>query len=471
MKGLSTGSRFFIVVLAIFLAYAACFILYQLNREREFKIELLNQKLQGNNRHIYEYLVRHDSIDAGDCFASLDKQLEVKLPSLRITLIDSTGLVVYDNVAGDVASIRNHKNRQEVKGALSKGHAYVMERSSQTLSGYFFYSATYFSDIGLVVRSALPYDHDLTETLEPDNSYIWFSLLAIVILTFFIWRFTHRLGKNIWKLKLFASRAVAGSNLDIEDLAIFPSDELGEIAERIIKIYKQLQTTKDEQDVLKRQLTQNIAHELKTPIASIQGYLETVLNSPNIDEATKQQFLERCYAQSERLGALVKDISALNRMSEAPEVYEQESLDLCTIVQQIVDESLPELMKHNMKFESFLPEPLVLRGNKQLLYSIFRNLTDNAIAYAGDGTTITLKTEEEPLFWRFEFRDNGVGVPARHLPRLFERFYRVDKGRSRSMGGTGLGLAIVKNAVLLHGGSVEARCAEPGLAFVFTIKK
>ena len=472
MKSLSTGSRFFIVILAIFLAYAACFILYQLNREREFKIELLNQNLQSNNLHIYEYLIRNDSLAEELRFSRLDEQLEIRLPSLRITLIDPDGTVVYDNVASDVASLQNHLNRQEVSGALQKGHAYVMERSSQTLTGYFFYSATYFEDLKLVVRSALPYDHDLTETLLPDNSYIWFSLLAILVLTFFLWRFTNRLGKNIRKLKLFASRAVAGSNLDIEDLAIFPRDELGEIAERIIKIYKQLQTTKDEQDVLKRQLTQNIAHELKTPVASIQGYLETILNSPNIDEATKQQFLQRCYAQSERLGALLKDISALNRMSEAPEAYEFETLNISEIVQQIADESFPALLKHQMQFTNKLPTDISIKGNRQLLYSVFRNLTDNAIAYAGDGTTITITATEQEAYWQFEFKDNGIGVAARHLPRLFERFYRVDKGRSRRMGGTGLGLAIVKNAVLLHGGTIEARRAPgSGLSFVFTIKK
>ena len=113
-----------------------------------------------------------------------------------------------------------------------------------------------------------------------------------------------------------------------------------------------------------------------------------------------------------------------------------------------------------------------MKGNRSLLYSIFRNLTDNALAYAGEGTTISLSANEQGNKWHFIFSDNGQGVPPEHLARLFERFYRVDKGRSRKMGGTGLGLAIVKNAVLLHGGTIRvSNLPEGGLKFEFTIKK
>ena len=125
-----------------------------------------------------------------------------------------------------------------------------------------------------------------------------------------------------------------------------------------------------------------------------------------------------------------------------------------------------------MHFANRLPAHICVRGNMSLLYSVLRNLTDNAIAYAGVGTTITLTAHEEGEWWHFTFSDNGVGVGAEHLPRLFERFYRVDKGRSRKMGGTGLGLAIVKNAVLLHGGTITAsNNPEGGLRFDFTLAK
>ena len=224
--------------------------------------------------------------------------------------------------------------------------------------------------------------------------------------------------------------------------------------------------------MLKRQLTQNIAHELKTPVASIQGYLETILDNPNINEDTKEQFLRRSFAQAQRLTALLHDISTLNRLDDAPTERDFADVDIATMVEGIEKDTALQLEAKHMAFVNQLPEHLVVKGNQSLLYSVFRNLTDNAIAYAGDGTTINLTAEEVGDEWHFAFSDNGVGVPAEHLPRIFERFYRVDKGRSRKMGGTGLGLAIVKNAVLLHGGKISVHNRPTGgLEFNFYILK
>ena len=149
-----------------------------------------------------------------------------------------------------------------------------------------------------MVRSALPYDNSLAEVLKTDQHYLWFTLVAVLILVFILYRFVSRLGDNIAKLRLFASRADHNESLDTEDLVGFSGDELGEIAERIIKMYKRLKRTKEEQNVLKRQLTQNIAHELKTPVASIQGYLETVLETPSRNASP------RCCTTSRRSTAL-----------------------------------------------------------------------------------------------------------------------------------------------------------------------
>ena len=164
-----------------------------------------------------------------------------------------------------------------------------------------------------------------------------------MLLTIILYRFTRRLDDNIQKLRTFATRADHGESLETEDLAGFPPDELGEIAERIIKIYKRLQTTRREQDVLKRQLTQNIAHELKTPVASIQGYLETILENPNTSDAARDMFLKRCYAQSQRLTSLLQDISTLNRMDDAPEMMGNEVVNISDTVANIQKETALQL--------------------------------------------------------------------------------------------------------------------------------
>ena len=184
-------------------------------------------------------------------------------------------------------------------------------------------------------------------------------------------------------------------------------------------------------------------------------------------------FLERSYAQSNRLTHLLRDISTLTRMDEAPVMQEREAVNISTMVKGIFSDVAMGIEERQITVENLLPDNLVVEGNSSLLYSIFRNLTDNAIAYAGTGITIRLTCfREDDTKYYFSFSDTGVGVPPEHLNRLFERFYRVDKGRSRKMGGTGLGLAIVKNAVLLHGGTIFAKNnPKGGLEFVFTLKK
>ena len=223
---------------------------------------------------------------------------------------------------------------------------------------------------------------------------------------------------------------------------------------------------------MRRELTQNIAHELKTPVASILGYTDTILDNPQMTSETQRQFIERTNAQAHRLTALLQDISTLNRMDYAAHQLAMERTDVSVIVSDIVQETVIALEKHHMTLNNCLPQDIVIKGNPSLIYSIFRNLIDNAINYAGEGTTIDISAKQTDNNWAFRFSDNGIGIAPEHLPRIFERFYRIDKSRSRSIGGTGLGLAIVKNAVLLHGGTITARIAEKGgQLFDFTLRK
>ena len=481
----NVGRKLYFSVLTVFLVFAVRFIVFQQNREKQFKINTLTLKLANYNELLMEDLLLStsqgillsDSIDMVDSVRVAEAKLQEfvrahESKDLRVTLVKPDGKVVYDNMSKDYRHFSNHAKREEIAEALKVGQGTSVERQSKTLKQDYFYVASYFPKSHLIVRTALPYNNDLAKSLQADQHYIWFAIIAIILLTIVLYRFTYRLGKNVSKLTIFAYKADHNESLEVEDLAKFPNDELGEIAERIIKMYKRVQTTRKEQDILKRQLTQNIAHELKTPVASIQGYLETILDNPHINEQTKEQFLQRCYAQSERLTSLLHDISTLNRLDDGSDMIDFEAVDITQMVADITKETALARQEHKMTFDNQLPERIVVKGNRSLLYSVFRNLTDNAIAYAGEGRTITLEAKEQGNKWHFIFRDNGQGVPPEHLARLFERFYRVDKGRSRKMGGTGLGLAIVKNAVLLHGGTIRvSNLPKGGLKFEFTIKK
>jgi two-component system OmpR family sensor kinase/two-component system phosphate regulon sensor histidine kinase PhoR len=223
---------------------------------------------------------------------------------------------------------------------------------------------------------------------------------------------------------------------------------------------------------MRRELTQNISHELKTPVTSILGYTETILEHPEMDDSTQRQFIERTQSQAHRLSSLLQDISMLNRMDYASEMITMGRVDVSSIVSDIIKETALAAGAKHMTVYNHLPEIIITNGNNSLIYSIFRNLMDNAINYAGEGKTIAISAFEQDDKWYFSFSDNGVGIPVEHMSRVFERFYRVDKGRSRSLGGTGLGLAIVKNAVMLHGGTIIAQApTNGGLCFKFTLKK
>ena len=240
-----------------------------------------------------------------------------------------------------------------------------------------------------------------------------------------------------------------------------------------VGMYNKLRDSEEDKARLKRQLTQNVAHELKTPVSSIQGYLETIVSNPDIDRETKDQFIQRCYAQSRRLSSLLADISTLNKLDDAPQGYEFVRVNIPELLLSIQRDVSMQMETNHVTFRALVEPGVEVDGNPSLLYSIFRNLTDNSIAYGGDGVTITVQIlSEDESFYTFSFSDNGPGVAPEHIPHLFERFYRIDKGRSRKMGGTGLGLAIVKNSVLLHRGSISVRLGVAGgLEFIFTLPK
>ena len=582
---MSFSQRLFFSVIALFLAFVICFLAFQYRREKEYKVELLNTQLQNYNDQLSDFIFQQDTLDTGMLRNYVRSH---HLNDLRVTLIEPTGKVIFDNLRMDAEQFKNHLGRTEIKQALQQGSGYAIHRQSESVGGEFFYSARYYPELNIIIRSALPYNVSLIQSLSTDPHYIWFAIVISVVLIGMFYSFTHKLGMSIIHLQQFALKADRNEAIDPNIQKSFPKNELGEISTHIIQIYHRLHRTKEalyiereklithlqisheglgvftkekeeilvnllfkqymnfisdknlshmkevfsvpelnpitlflaenqkkpnkevkrmsldidkdgrifalecilfqdasfeisindvtqetEQARLKKQLTQNIAHELKTPVSSIQGYLETIVNNPDLSRDKLDQFIARSYAQSNRLTHLLSDISLLTRMEEAPNMTEKESVNLYQMVQNIFNEVALQLEEKQIKTQNLLPANLYIKGNPSLLYSIFRNLTDNVIAYAGTDINITIRCfRQGEKFYYFSFADTGIGVTSEHLGRLFERFYRVDKGRSRKLGGTGLGLAIVKNAVLLHEGSIFAKNnPEGGLEFIFTLSK
>ncbi|MFW5804356.1 MAG: ATP-binding protein [bacterium] len=233
------------------------------------------------------------------------------------------------------------------------------------------------------------------------------------------------------------------------------------------------ETTKlEKRKRIKQEVTSNIAHELKTPVASILGYVETLLEN-DIEPEKRKYFLEKAYAQTNRLTELIDDIAILNKIEEAKDHFVFNLVNIHDLIKEVIDNLKKRLDEKNISVKISMVSDIMIKGNRSLLFSVFHNLVDNAIKYAGENVTITISNYmDDKNYSYFSFYDNGPGIPEEHLSRIFERFYRIDTGRSRKTGGTGLGLAIVKNAIQQHNGEISARNhKDGGLEFLFTLQK
>ena len=573
------SQRLFWSVFFMFLGFTVCFLLFQYQREREFAQEKLNNVLSNYNYQLFRKC--QQSTDINQTVISFMDDIPQK--DLRVTIIDPSGDVLFDNSGTD--EFNNHNDRSEVRKARLYNEGFAI-RSSESTGKRYFYSASNIG--GYIYRSALPYDPYVRGILTVNKDFIYFMALMTLIFFFVLSRFTFSIGKTISKLRDFALN-VEKDRMPAVDY-VFPNDELGDISQNIVTLYHRQQKAKNElsmereklikhfqyskegfamftsegreilsnilfiqfinvisdtqihqvEDVtdiaelepirtflnknirnlnrkkkvlresvtidkngkifliecilfldnsyeisindisrqeeesrMKRQLTQNVSHELKTPVSSIQGYLETILSNPDLSPEKRHFFLERCYSQSTRLTGLLRDISVLNRLDEASEMFDLTEVNITKLIAEIQKECSQDMEEKHITSEIILPGDPTVFGNNSLLYSIFRNLYDNAIAYAGENIKITVNCyKEDPKYYYFSFSDNGVGIPEEHINRIFERFYRVDKGRSRKIGGTGLGLSIVKNGVNFHKGQISAKSSPgKGVTFFFTLKK
>lgn len=225
--------------------------------------------------------------------------------------------------------------------------------------------------------------------------------------------------------------------------------------------------------LVKQQMTNNIAHELRTPVSSIRGYLETLVTCGDISPERRQMFLDRAYAQVMRLSDLIRDIALITKIEEAPEQLAKEKLNLKSVTDEIFEEFRETIEREDMKVENLLPDNLEITGNASLIYAIFRNLVENSVKYAGHGVTLHIECYAKgDGYCHLTYYDTGKGVSEEHLAKIFERFYRISEGRTRDAGGSGLGLSIVRNAIAFHKGDVRAvNRRDGGLEFLFSLSE
>ena len=421
----SYHKRLFLQLIVFSWTMVLCFVGFQYIREKEYKSEFLNAQLQQYNRHLLTTV--EDGKPFEEYIATHDKPFD----ELRISIITLSGAVVYDNTIS-LDLLDNHRCRPEIADALTKGTGYNISRQSTSDGREYFYSAT--RGERAIVRTAIPYSSTLQDLLKADWSFLVVMISVTLVMSIVAYFTTRKLGKDIERVNRYEAE--------------------------------------QERNRLKRQLTNNINHELKTPVASIQVCLETLLSGITLSDEKRQELIERCYAHNDRLRRLLNDVSLITRMEDGSALIGKERVIINDIIDEVAKEleMLPE--DERLTLHASFNYEVIIDGNSSLIGSIFRNLTENAIAYSGGRNIYISLIENDDKMCKIRFEDDGKGVEPRHISHLFERFYRVDKGRSRQKGGTGLGLAIVKHAVQFHGGTITAtNRPNGGLRFEFTLYK
>ena len=413
----------FLIVFSVLLTFlAAGFVMYG----------KYNEDLKESVRDSTKYI--QDGVEKmGNSY--LDEALG-QATSARITLLDPKGNVLFDSLE-DSAELENHSNRPEFIQAEKSGYAESL-RYSETLSKQNFYCAVKLAD-GDILRVGRTTDSAFSTMLS--SSLLLGGLLIVILAVAFVLvrRQTRDLIEPI-------------NTLDLEE----PLKEVKYEENR--QIARQIEELK-EAEAVRREFSANVSHELKTPLMSISGYAELIVNGMVPPEKVPE-FSGRIYHEAHRLSALVADIIQLSRLDEKSSDLPFEEVDLYEMAEDVVQHLESAAKKKNITV-SLDGSPVMVNGVRNVIYEMLFNIADNAIRYTDlKGTVkISLGMRGEHPYYCVE--DNGIGIAEDEQKRIFERFYRVDKSHSRATGGTGLGLSIVKHGAILHNAQINLE-SEPG---------
>lgn len=366
----------------------------------------------------------------------LQGEYDPDVDDLRITMIKKDGKVFYDSFA-DAKKMENHANRQEVRQALKHGNGKAI-RTSDTLDKNTFYYAVRLDD-GNVLRVA------------KESRSIWSVFIkvmpAILILILVILAISKMLSDVLTKSLLLPIEQMS-ENLDhLEDITTYK--ELMPFINTIQEQHKNILMNAK----MRQEFTANVSHELKTPLTAISGYSELIQNGMTNEEETIR-FAGEIHKSAKRLLTLINDTIRLSQLDTSEQKVIYEAIDLYKIAEDCVNMLKFSAENHGITI-SIHGTNAYLEGNKEMLEEVVYNLCDNAIRYNNEGgkVDVTVKPVKGKIYLCVE--DNGIGISKEHQERIFERFYRVDKSRSKSTGGTGLGLAIVKHIIQQHGAHME----------------
>ena len=428
-----------IAILAITATVIGITIIYYNLFEKQVRSDLsISAKLLKDTRYFESVNIDTDNID-----------LSTDMDELRVTWIDKDGTVLYDNdTSADLLS--NHNDRPEIRQAFEKGEGETVRRSNTMNEDTFYYAVLL--DNGTVLRVAT----DVQSLWSVFMSVTPIILLIILLIITICIVFSHLL--TIQLLRPVEQMAANLENADYES----PYRELDPLSEMLRKQHTDvLAAAKARQD-----FTANVSHELKTPLTAISGYAE-LLESGMVGQEQQNHFYQEIRKNADRLLALINDILRLSDLDRKDPELEFSEFDLYEAAKECMEALSVSGGQRDVTIE-LEGDSQIICGNKDMIKELVENLGQNAIRYNNPGGKVKISVGVIDGQTSLTVKDNGIGIPASEQQRIFERFYRVDKSRSKATGGTGLGLAIVKHIVELHDAKIELDSA-PGVGTTITV--
>jgi two-component system phosphate regulon sensor histidine kinase PhoR len=431
-----------------------------------------------------EYLMKTDSlVTPSDKMWYARLQDYSRVSNLRLTLIREDGVVLFESDLPEslLSSMENHLMRPEVQEALKRGYGSEGRHSATLGMDLLYYARRLDEPLELpdgearLLRLAVP----LTGVQAVTTEIRWMiglaGLLVIVLVTGLSLIVSRRVSKPIREIAAVA-REIHGGNLE-KRMPIESKDEIGELGVVLNEMLAKLNADIIQLRKLERVRSEflgNVSHELRTPIFAVQGLLETLLNGALEDPKVNRDFLEKAHKNVIRLNTLLNDLIEISRIEFGEMKMSFRYFNVNEYLRSVVSELQPTAERKGISLAATLStsDAVQVLGDKERLRQVMLNLIDNAIKYTERGGRVDVLARDEGETVRISVGDTGCGIPRDHLPRIFERFYRVDKDRSRELGGTGLGLAIVKHIVEAHGSKVEVESeVGKGSVFSFALKK
>ncbi len=411
-----------------------------------------------------------------DASLNMDQDLEKQVEELphtinneraRFTIIGLDGTVYADSSIENISEMYDHSDRSEVQKAINEGNG-VSIRKSDTLGISMLYVTHYSEKNQLVLRVAVPF--------IGISVYVKLLLPSIIVSFLISTIIASSLAARFAKTVALPLKEISREIQKIQDKSVelhfkdYPYPELNIIAETTEKMSKEIQMAiqdLEKEKTIRQEFFSNASHELKTPLTSVRGYIELMESGIVTDEAQKEEFFRRIKKETQNMTNLINDILMISRLETKEAKVSFSEVRMYPLLQDVLTsfETMAEEM--NIKIELDC-QPVCVWGNLQQMQELLNNLVGNAVKYNRPDGMITIRMKERQKKLYLSVADTGVGIPKEDLERIFERFYRVDKGRNKKVGGTGLGLAIVKHIVQYYNGQIEVR-STVGVGSIFEV--